>query len=145
MVQAAFGLTHSHTMAPFDESGKRRTACTSNFSYSYNFSTLSKTYIIIFVTFNLSSANAFNLVWSKIVVWEWDCWFNNLLGSLHFLTLKKKKRMQTTAGLKQNGCAIQKLYYKSWPRFRINLILAKKNGFCIQKLYYNLNLGLDLE
>ena len=31
------------------------------------FSTLSKTEIIIFVTFNLSSANAFNLVWSKIV------------------------------------------------------------------------------
>ena len=31
------------------------------------FSTLSKTEIIIFVTFNLSSANAFNLVWSKIL------------------------------------------------------------------------------
>ena len=29
------------------------------------FSTLSTTEIIIFVTFNLSSANAFNLVWSK--------------------------------------------------------------------------------
>ena len=29
------------------------------------FSTPSKTEIIIFVTFNLSSANAFNLVWSK--------------------------------------------------------------------------------
>ena len=31
------------------------------------FSTLSKTEIIIFVTFNLLSANAFNLVWSKIL------------------------------------------------------------------------------
>ena len=31
------------------------------------FSTLSKTEIIIFLTFNLSSANAFNLVWSKIL------------------------------------------------------------------------------
>ena len=31
------------------------------------FSSLSKSEIIIFVTFNLSSANAFNLVWSKIV------------------------------------------------------------------------------
>ena len=31
------------------------------------FSTLSKTEIIIFVTFNLSSANAYNLVWSKIL------------------------------------------------------------------------------
>ena len=31
------------------------------------FSTLSKTEIIIFVTFNLSSANASNLVWSKIL------------------------------------------------------------------------------
>ena len=32
------------------------------------FSTLSKTEFIIFVTFNLSSANAFNLVWSKILL-----------------------------------------------------------------------------
>ena len=31
------------------------------------FSTLSKTEIIIFVTFNVWSANAFNLVWSKIL------------------------------------------------------------------------------
>ena len=31
------------------------------------FSTLSKTEIIIFVTFNLAFANAFNLVWSKIL------------------------------------------------------------------------------
>ena len=31
------------------------------------FSTLSKTEIIIFVTFNLSSANAFNLDWFKIL------------------------------------------------------------------------------
>ena len=31
------------------------------------FSTLSKTEITFFVTFNLSSANAFNLVWSKIL------------------------------------------------------------------------------
>ena len=30
------------------------------------FSTLSKTEIITFVTFNLSSANAFNLIWSKL-------------------------------------------------------------------------------
>ena len=30
-------------------------------------STLSKTETTIFVTFNLSSANAFNLVWSKIL------------------------------------------------------------------------------
>ena len=32
------------------------------------FSTLPKTEIIIFVIFNLSSANAFNLVWSKILL-----------------------------------------------------------------------------
>ena len=32
------------------------------------FSTLSKTELIIFVTFKLSSANAFNLVWSKILL-----------------------------------------------------------------------------
>ena len=31
------------------------------------FSTISKTEIIIFLTFSLSSANAFNLVWSKIL------------------------------------------------------------------------------
>ena len=37
------------------------------------FSTLSKTEIIIFVTFNLSSANAFNLgLVQNFVVWEWD-------------------------------------------------------------------------
>ena len=47
--------------------GKGEIACTSNFSFSHKFSTLSKTNIIIFVTFNLSSADAFNLVWSKIL------------------------------------------------------------------------------
>ena len=31
------------------------------------FSTLSKTEIIIFVTFNMSSANAFSFIWSKIL------------------------------------------------------------------------------
>ena len=35
--------------------------------FSTMFSTLSKTEIVIFVTFNLLSANAFNLVWSKIL------------------------------------------------------------------------------
>ena len=35
--------------------------------FSKMFSTLSKTEIIIFVTFNLSSANAFSLVWCKIL------------------------------------------------------------------------------
>ena len=32
------------------------------------FSTLSKTEMIIFVTYHLPSANAFNLVWSKILL-----------------------------------------------------------------------------
>ena len=52
-------------MKPFDASrkealhGGKRKHCL--------FSTLSKTEIIIFVTFNLSFANAFNLVWSKFL------------------------------------------------------------------------------
>ena len=55
------------------------------------FSTLSKAEIIIFVLFNLSPANAFNLVWSKIfAVWEM---LKNILtkgenvGNQHFLLL----------------------------------------------------------
>ena len=70
-------LTRSHTMAPFDTSrkeaflkhcGKRRNCLNKQFlPFPTMFSTLSKTEIIIFVTFNLSSANAFNLVWSKIL------------------------------------------------------------------------------
>ena len=63
-------------MTPFDGPGKEAfeifvgkgdIACTSNFSFPTIFSTLSKTELIIFVTFNLSSANALNLVWSKIL------------------------------------------------------------------------------
>ena len=49
---------------------KGEIACTSNFSFPTMFSTLSKTEMIILVTFNLSSANAFNLVWSKILSCE---------------------------------------------------------------------------
>ena len=69
-------LTHSHTMTRFDGRGKkpfenivgkREIACTSNFFFSTMFSTLSKTEMIIFVRFNLSSTNAFNLVWFKIL------------------------------------------------------------------------------
>ena len=44
------------------------------------FSTLSKTEIIIFVTFNLSSANAFSFgLVQNFVVWEWvkeNCWIH---------------------------------------------------------------------
>ena len=70
----------SHTNSPIPTQGhlltglgkkhlleKGEIACTSNFFFPTMFSTLSKTEIIIFVTFNLSSANAFNLVWSKIL------------------------------------------------------------------------------
>ena len=70
-------LTHSHTMTPFDASRKeafskhcekRRNCLYKQISpFSTIFSTVSKTEIIIFVTFNLSSANTFNLVRSKIL------------------------------------------------------------------------------
>ena len=46
------------------------------------FTTLSKTEIAIFVTFNLSSANAFNLVWSKIL----SCW--NGLSYIYLVVCK---------------------------------------------------------
>ena len=66
-------LTHStHLWAglerkPFENiAGKGQIAFTCNFSFSQMFSTLSKTDIIIFVTSNLSSANAFNFFG-----WEW--------------------------------------------------------------------------
>ena len=69
-------LTHSHTRTPFDGSGKEafeyiveegEIACSSNSPFPNIFSTLSKTEIIVFGTFNLLSANAFSLVWSKIL------------------------------------------------------------------------------
>ena len=70
-------LTHSHIMTLFDaygkeafrkHCGKRRNCSLRAISpFPTMFSTLSKTEIIIFVTFNFSSANAFTLVWSKIL------------------------------------------------------------------------------
>ena len=66
-------------MTPFDDLGKKPFEETllkkeklliqaiSPFLTMFFFFTLSKTEIIIFVTFNLSSANAFSLVWSKIL------------------------------------------------------------------------------
>ena len=72
------GLTHSHTMTPFDASGKEafgkhcgkwRNCLYKQFLlFPQCFLSQSKTDIIIFVTFNLSSANAFNLVWSRILL-----------------------------------------------------------------------------
>ena len=70
-------LTHSHTITPFDTSRKEAFLKTLwekekllvqvISPFSTMFSTLSRTEIIIFVIFNLSSANAFNFVWSKIL------------------------------------------------------------------------------
>ena len=65
-------LTHSHTMTlgkkPFENIvGKGEIAYTSNFSLSHNIFYFIKDRNYHFVTFNLSSANAFNLVWSKIL------------------------------------------------------------------------------
>ena len=71
------GLNHSHTMTLFDGSRKKSPFQTlwekekllvqAIPPFSTMFSPLSKTEFIIFVTFDLSSANAFNLVWSKIL------------------------------------------------------------------------------
>ena len=69
-------LTHSHTMTPFDVSGKeafwkhcgkRRNCLYKQFLLYPQYFLLSKSEIIIFVTLNLSSVNAFNLVLSKIL------------------------------------------------------------------------------
>ena len=54
------------------------------------FSTLSKTEIIVFVAFNLSSANAFNLVWSKIL----SCG-NELRAFSFYLVLYKRTKFET--------------------------------------------------
>ena len=56
-------------MTPFDGSGKEAFLKTlwEKEKLPTMFSTLSKTEITIFVTFNLSSANAFNLVGAKIL------------------------------------------------------------------------------
>ena len=71
-------LTCFHTTTPFDVSEKRSLLKTlwekeklfvqAISPFPTMFSTVSKTEIIIFVTFNLSSANAVNLVWSKILL-----------------------------------------------------------------------------
>ena len=64
---AIWTLTHSHTMPPFDVSGKEAYSkhCGKRRKFSpfpTMFSSLFKTEIIIYVTFILSYANAFNLV-----------------------------------------------------------------------------------
>ena len=59
------------------------------------FSTLSNTEIIIFVRFNLSSANALNLVWSKILLFgnelrqKWDYFFPSItiVGTSYWRTM----------------------------------------------------------
>ena len=51
----------------WDLVAKGEIACTSNFSFSHHVSTQSKIEKTTFVTFNLLSANAFNLVGSKIL------------------------------------------------------------------------------
>ena len=70
-------LTHSRTMTPFDACGKEvfgktlwekeKLLVQAISPFPTMFFTLSKAEIIIFVTFNLSPTNAFNLVWSKIL------------------------------------------------------------------------------
>ena len=56
---------------PFENPvGEGKITCTSNFSFSHIvfYSIKDRNYhFIIFVTFNLSSANAFSLLWSKIL------------------------------------------------------------------------------
>ena len=58
------------------------------------FSTLSKTEMINFVTFNLSSAKALNLVWSKILLYgvgltDWNN-FPRSFQDLHVVDLKSR-------------------------------------------------------
>ena len=77
-IQLFHRLTHSHTMTHFDGSGKEAFLKTvwekekllvqAISPFCTMFSPLSKTEITFFVTFNLSSANAFNLVWSNILL-----------------------------------------------------------------------------
>ena len=75
-----FASTRDQTQPPGQESdmlttelpvwdlvAKGEIACTSNFSFSHHVSTQSKIEKTTFVTFNLLSANAFNLVGSKIL------------------------------------------------------------------------------
>ena len=72
------GFTCSHTMTPFETSKewsllktlweKEKLPVQAISPFPTMFFTLPKTEIIIFVTSNLSSANAFNLVWSKILL-----------------------------------------------------------------------------
>ena len=52
---------------PFENIVRKREIACAISPFSTMFSTVSKTEIIIFVSFNLLSANAFNLVWSKIL------------------------------------------------------------------------------
>ena len=74
-------LTHSDTMTPFDWSGKEafKKHCEKRRNCLYKqlllfpqcflvFLLYQRQEVLIFVTFNLSSANAFNLVWSKILL-----------------------------------------------------------------------------
>ena len=84
--------THSDTMTPFDRSGKETfwKHCRKRINCLYKQFLLfpqcflvSNTEIIIFVTFHLSSANASNLVWSKISLFG-----NGLNNEWKILTLQ---------------------------------------------------------
>ena len=71
--------------------------------YPTMFSTLSKTEITIFVTFNLFSTNAFNLVWSKIL----SCW----KGLTHYQTMPHFDTVKISAAEKhcekRRNCLLQ--------------------------------------
>ena len=69
-------------MTPFDMSRKEAIS-----PFPTTFSTLSKTEIIIFVTYNLSSANAIKLVWSKIL----SCGNGLKDGICHEIVVRKEK------------------------------------------------------
>ena len=75
LMQLVHYLTHSHITTPLDGSGKtlwekEKLLVQAISPFPTMFSTLSKQEIIIFVTSNVLSANAFNLVRSKILSCE---------------------------------------------------------------------------
>ena len=108
-------LTHYHTFLTFNDPeeesfrkhcGERRKCWSPAFSpFPTMFSTFSKSVFYFLVTFNLSSANAFNLDQSK------NFWFGERLYSNHtnLLVLKTLRRGQKMCGWSEGHLLADKL------------------------------------
>ena len=119
-------------MTPFDASGKKAFVQAIS-PFLTMFSTLSKTEIIIFVISNLSSANAFNLVWSKILLCG--------KGLRRFCVIKKKKNYEKNHIYTSTKWMLFRVYWNQMVCLSVHLSIHPCLSVCP---YVSQNIGIFL-